>query len=93
MAMSSIQQHHNMMSSSQHAPVPHGSLGMHTLSHAHGQRMSRSSGTHSPPLPPPPPPEDEHEAFGRPHGSGVMPIVPDEEDLPGWVPKNYIEKG
>lgn len=22
-----------------------------------------------------------------------MPIVPDEEDLPGWVPKNYIEKG
>lgn len=78
---------------SQHAPVPHGSLGMHTLSHAHGQRISRSSGTHSPPLPPPPPPEDEHEGFGRPHSSGVMPIVPDEEDLPGWVPKNYIEKG
>jgi hypothetical protein len=23
----------------------------------------------------------------------MMPIVPDEEDLPGWVPKNYIEKG
>lgn len=87
------QQHHNMMMS-QHAPVPHGSLGMHTLSHAHGQRLSRSSGAHSPPLPPPPPPEhDEHEAFGRPHSSGVMPIVPDEEDLPGWVPKNYIEKG
>lgn len=78
---------------SQHAPVPHGSLGMHTLSHAHGQRVARSSGAHSPPLPPPPPPEDEHEGFGRPHSSGVMPIVPDEEDLPGWVPKNYIEKG
>lgn len=86
------QQHHSMLMS-QHAPVPHGSLGMHTLSHAHGQRMSRSSGAQSPPLPPPPPPEDEHENFGRPRTSGVMPIVPDEEDLPGWVPKNYIEKG
>lgn len=84
-------QHHPMMT--QRAPVPLGSLGMHTLSHAHGQRLSRGSGAHSPPLPPPPPPEDEHEAFGRPRTSGVMPIVPDEEDLPGWVPKNYIEKG
>lgn len=54
----------------------------------------RSSGAQSPPLPPPPPPEDEHEAFGRPQtAAGVMPIVPDEDDLPGWVPKNYIEKG
>lgn len=88
----SVQQQHNMMVS-QHAPVPQGSLGMHTLSHAHGQRITRSGGAHSPPLPPPPPPEDEHEGFGRPHSSGVMPIVPDEEDLPGWVPKNYIEKG
>lgn len=79
-----------------------GSLGMHTLSHAQGHRISaamalaRQSGAQSPPLPPPPPPEhDEHEAFGRPRtsGSGVMPIVPDEDDLPGWVPKNYIEKG
>lgn len=25
--------------------------------------------------------------------SAVPAIVPDEEDLPGWVPKNYIEKG
>lgn len=56
-------------------------------------QQHRSSGAQSPPLPPPPPPEDEHEAFGRPRTSGVMPIVPDEEDLPGWVPKNYIEKG
>jgi abl interactor 2 len=87
----SSNQHHPMMMT-QHAPVPHGSLGMHTLSHAHGQRLARSSGAHSPPLPPPPPPEDEHESFGRPRTSGVMPIVPDEEDLPGWVPKNYIEK-
>lgn len=58
------------------------------------QAASRGSGSQSPPLPPPPPPEDEHEAFGRPRTStGVMPIVPDEDDLPGWVPKNYIEKG
>nr|CAH7730674.1 unnamed protein product [Callosobruchus chinensis] len=101
----------------QHAPVPQGSLGMHTLSHAQGhrisqqlaahmaaQRQSAGAGGQSPPLPPPPPPEEEeHEAFGRPRiaamgagggggGGGVMPIVPDEEDLPGWVPKNYIEK-
>lgn len=25
--------------------------------------------------------------------NAVPAIVPDEEDLPGWVPKNYIEKG
>lgn len=90
--------HHQMMMGGPHGPVPAGSLGMHTLSHAQGHRisqaiaMARQSGTHSPPLPPPPPPEDEHEAFGRPRTSGVMPIVPDEDDLPGWVPKNYIEK-
>lgn len=78
-----------------HTPVPIGSLGMHTLSHHphYGQRFSRGGGAQSPPLPPPPPPEDEHEDFGRPRTSGVMPIVPDEDDLPGWVPKNYIEKG
>ncbi|CAH1100435.1 unnamed protein product [Psylliodes chrysocephalus] len=97
----SSNQHHPMMMGGQHVPVPQGSLGMHTLSHAQGHRISQqlaanfarqNSGAQSPPLPPPPPPEDEHEAFGRPHSSGVMPIVPDEEDLPGWVPKNYIEK-
>lgn len=85
--------HHGMTHSMilpHHAPVPHGGVGMNTLSHH--QRLSRGGGAHSPPLPPPPPPEDEHEAFGRPRTSGVMPIVPDEEDLPGWVPKNYIEK-
>lgn len=58
-----------------------------------GLSQHRGGGAQSPPLPPPPPPEDEHEGFGRPRTSGVMPIVPDEEDLPGWVPKNYIEKG
>ncbi|XP_048007598.1 abl interactor 2 isoform X1 [Leguminivora glycinivorella] len=60
-------------------------------------------GSVSPPLPPPPL-DDElaHDAFGRQHHlnnklrlqytSAVPAIVPDEEDLPGWVPKNYIEK-
>jgi hypothetical protein len=86
-----VPHHHSINLPPHMTPVPHGSLGMNTLSHH--QRMSRSSGAQSPPLPPPPPPEDEHEAFGRPRTSGVMPIVPDEEDLPGWVPKNYIEKG
>lgn len=73
----------------------------HTLPHMQrlsqqsmAQQMHRGQGAQSPPLPPPPPPEEnEHEAFGRPRTSGVMPIVPDEDDLPGWVPKNYIEKG
>lgn len=90
---SMMSQHSILMT--HHAPVPHGGLGLHTLSHHphHGQRLSRGGGAQSPPLPPPPPPEDEHEDFGRPRTSGVMPIVPDEDDLPGWVPKNYIEKG
>lgn len=31
--------------------------------------------------------------MGSQYTSAVPAIVPDEEDLPGWVPKNYIEKG
>lgn len=68
----------------------------HTLSERLSHQVSRTSGANSPPLPPPPPPEqEEHPQFGRPTQSSgaIMPIVPDEEDLPGWVPKNYIEKG
>ncbi|XP_077297188.1 tyrosine kinase Abl isoform X2 [Arctopsyche grandis] len=35
----------------------------------------------------------QHYQPGQGTVSGMMPtIVPDEEDLPGWVPKNYIEK-
>lgn len=63
---------------------------MHTLS----RNMPRP-GSQSPPLPPPPPPEDaEHSDFGRPRTSQgqLQPIVPDDQNLPGWVPKNYIEK-
>lgn len=54
-------------------------------------------GSQSPPLPPPPPPEDDgNQHFGRPRTQSVgplAPIVPEDQNLPGWVPKNYIEKG
>lgn len=54
-------------------------------------------GSQSPPLPPPPPPEDDdHQHFGRPRTQSqgpLAPIVPEDQNLPGWVPKNYIEKG
>ncbi|XP_067014880.1 abl interactor 2 isoform X2 [Anabrus simplex] len=74
----------------------HHSHHSHTLPHHHmsGQalHLQHRPGNVSPPLPPPPPPEDENAGFGRPRASHMMPIVPDEEDLPGWVPKNYIEK-
>nr|XP_018905295.1 PREDICTED: abl interactor 2 isoform X2 [Bemisia tabaci] len=53
--------------------------------------LPRHPSNNSPPLPPPP--EEEHARFGQPRGATrVMPIIPDEHDLPGWVPKNYIEK-
>lgn len=65
----------------------------------HIKRIRPSSdrpGSQSPPLPPPPPPDDDgHQHFGRPRTSQgpLAPIVPDDQNLPGWVPKNYIEKG
>uniref|UniRef100_A0A8D8F993 Abl interactor 2 n=2 Tax=Culex pipiens TaxID=7175 RepID=A0A8D8F993_CULPI len=73
-----------------HEMPDHGHIGMHTLS----RNMPRP-GSQSPPLPPPPPPEEsDHADFGRPRNtqSLVAPIVPDDQNLPGWVPKNYIEK-
>lgn len=45
---------------------------------------------------PPPPEDDENQHFGRPRTQSVgplAPIVPEDQNLPGWVPKNYIEKG
>jgi hypothetical protein len=71
-------------------PEPH-HIGLHTLS----RNMPRP-GSQSPPLPPPP--EEQHLAdFGRPRtqqsNSIVAAIVPEDRNLPGWVPKNYIEKG
>ena len=53
-------------------------------------------GSQSPPLPPPPPEEQHLADFGRPRqGTTVVApsIVPEDRNLPGWVPKNYIEKG
>ncbi|KAK9504088.1 hypothetical protein O3M35_010508 [Rhynocoris fuscipes] len=66
-----------------------------TLSH-HGELMDARGGAltlphmarASPPLPPPPAPLDHP----PPPTFTPMPIVTDELDLPGWVPKNYIEK-
>ncbi|XP_073985139.1 tyrosine kinase Abl isoform X2 [Rhodnius prolixus] len=66
-----------------------------TLSH-HGEVMDARGGVltlphmarASPPLPPPPAPIDHP----PPPTFTPMPIVSDELDLPGWVPKNYIEK-
>lgn len=63
------------------------------------QNRTGHSGSQSPPLPPPPPPADDdgNQNFGRPRtqsqGGPLAPIVPDDQNLPGWVPKNYIEKG
>lgn len=62
-------------------------IGLHTLSRNHNN-MPRP-GSQSPPLPPPP---EENADFGRPRQS-IQPIVPEDQNLPGWVPKNYIEKG
>ncbi|XP_058826225.1 abl interactor 2 [Topomyia yanbarensis] len=73
-----------------HEMPDHSHIGMHTLS----RNMPRP-GSQSPPLPPPPPPEEsDHADFGRPRNtqSLVAPIVPEDQNLPGWVPKNYIEK-
>lgn len=80
-----------------HEMPDHGHIGMHTL----GRNISRKNvtrpGSQSPPLPPPPPPEDDdHQHFGRPRTQSqgpLAPIVPEDQNLPGWVPKNYIEKG
>lgn len=72
----------------------HGHIGMHTLGRNAAHRYR--PGSQSPPLPPPPPPEDhEHADFGRPRQAQgkLAPIVPEDQNLPGWVPKNYIEKG
>ena len=79
-----------------HEMPDHSHIGMHTL---RGNINMPRPGSQSPPLPPPPPPEgggDPNEfEFGRPRNSqSVMaPIVPEDQNLPGWVPKNYIEKG
>uniref|UniRef100_A0A8D9BS77 Abl interactor 2 n=2 Tax=Cacopsylla melanoneura TaxID=428564 RepID=A0A8D9BS77_9HEMI len=54
------------------------------------QQQPRSS---SPPLPPPPSSvQDDHVNFGQPQAVRGGGIVPRDQDLPGWVPKNYIEK-
>lgn len=64
---------------------------------SHGYNRNKNihrPGSQSPPLPPPPE-DDENQHFGRPRTQSVgplAPIVPEDQNLPGWVPKNYIEK-
>lgn len=82
------------------AAVPSGMLGHNTLPHQHhghyGSQLGGHTQQHSQhyrlgsqtPPPPPQPDEMEHARFGQPRGM----IVPEQIDLPGWVPKNYIEK-
>ncbi|XP_034487411.1 abl interactor 2 isoform X1 [Drosophila innubila] len=88
---------------SQHEMTEQSHIGMHTLGRNINRNPNRNHfslnfarpGSQSPPLPPPPPPEDEHQDFGRPRtstGPQLAPIVPEDQNLPGWVPKNYIEK-
>ncbi|XP_067618005.1 abl interactor 2 [Eurosta solidaginis] len=85
---------------SQHEISEQSHIGMHTLGRNHNRNNFSLNfarpGSQSPPLPPPPPPEEEHQDFGRPRtstGQGQLaPIVPEDQNLPGWVPKNYIEK-
>lgn len=73
-------------------PVPdHGHIGLHTLSRH--TSLQHRPGSQSPPLPPPPPEEQDHVNFGRPQQAQITAIIPDDQNLPGWVPKNYIEKG
>lgn len=70
-------------------------IGMHTLGRNISRKHLHRPGSQSPPLPPPPPEEDDNQNFGRPRTQSVgplAPIVPDDQNLPGWVPKNYIEK-
>ncbi|XP_061388255.1 abl interactor 2 isoform X3 [Musca vetustissima] len=80
----------------QHEITEQSHIGMHTLGRNHNSLNFARPGSQSPPLPPPPPPEEEHQDFGRPRTSAgqgqLAPIVPEDQNLPGWVPKNYIEK-
>ena len=77
--------------------LPHNALShqqSNTIGHHHTLPIHHQASRSSPPLPPPPlPEEDQHPRFGQPSSGRGMPIVSDELDLPGWVPKNYIEKG
>lgn len=76
--------------------LPHNALSHQqssTVTHHHTLPIHHQASRSSPPLPPPPlPEEDQHPRFGQPSSGRGLPIVSDELDLPGWVPKNYIEK-
>ncbi|KAF4532476.1 hypothetical protein B566_EDAN003052 [Ephemera danica] len=72
------------------SPLTHPGGGVEDL-HQHLHMMR--GGSSSPPLPPPPPPDQQQPlapSYG--YGRGSVGIVPDDAGLPGWVPKNYLEK-
>ncbi|XP_065335896.1 abl interactor 2 isoform X1 [Cloeon dipterum] len=71
------------------SPLVHQGAGVEDLTH-HLQMMRASQG--SPPLPPPPMPESQQLPPSYGYGRTSMGIVPEDAGLPGWVPKNYIEK-
>lgn len=87
----SVVDHHQNSMPAPPAPIEQPVPQQHSHHTLPNQRSSRG-GNISPPLPPPPPPEDEHANFGQLPSRGGG-IVPDDHHLPGWVPKNFIEKG
>ena len=77
--------------------MPAGMVGHHTLPHhhtSHGMQQHYRTGNGNQTPPPPVQAADEPDMrFGQGQPRAAMGIVPDQMDLPGWVPKNYIEKG
>ncbi|KAK2726453.1 hypothetical protein QYM36_000784, partial [Artemia franciscana] len=94
---SQVSRQQSTISTSSLPPPPPGGLGTLAVD-GYGQRPGDSS----PPLPPPPSEEGVSQYSAsrgsiQPQFSRETPIygrrvLPAEENLPGWVPKNYIEK-
>ena len=71
-------------------PPPHSHYGTVGMEGADGgSRMSRRSVS---PPPPPLPMIDDQDAMGGVGGVRRR-VVPADADLPGWVPKDFIDKG
>ncbi|XP_059479281.1 abl interactor 2-like isoform X2 [Neocloeon triangulifer] len=71
------------------SPLVHQGGGVDDLTH-HLHMMRGGQG--SPPLPPPPMPDSQQLPPSYGYGRSSMGIVPEDAGLPGWVPKNYMEK-
>ena len=68
-------------------PLPLSNYGVTGLQ----QQGNRASINPSPP-PPPMPDSDDLMGGGRMSSSSIRRVLPSEGDLPGWVPKDYLEK-